>query len=66
MTDHHLVTSPDQIEQAAERIAGRVRRTPVVKAEPGGLRLDRAADDARWRGSCVVKVKSVQGSRSCP
>ncbi len=63
MTDHHLVTSPDQIEQAAERIAGRVRRTPV-KAEPGGLRLDRAADDARWRGSCVVKVASVQHTGS--
>ena len=39
MNDHEVVT-PDDVERAAERIAGRVRRTPTVEHGPLVLKLE--------------------------
>lgn len=43
------------VEEAAGRIAGRVRRTPVIELEPGALGLD---------GTVALKLESAQRSGS--
>jgi len=58
------VTGRDDIEQAAQRIDGWVRRTPVVQVEPGGLRPDGPGGGSRWLGGCALKLESVQHTGS--
>lgn len=51
MTGPVPAVTREDVERAAQRIAGRVRRTPVVHLEAGAL-------GGSWR--CVLKVESMQ------